>query len=302
MCAGPSCGGPLLGVLSDPSDPLLVEIMFDPHVEDWVRGDATRIRQVLSNFVSNAVKFTATGGIELSVVGQADGQLMFAVKDTGCGIADDVTGTLFSPFTQAEASTAARHGGTGLGLAISKKLVEMMGGTIGLRSAVGTGSTFWFKVPVEPAKMCAFQPVDPNAAAERSALAGVQILVAEDTAVNQRVLERTLGKLGCIVCVVGDGAAALSEVQRVPYDLVLMECHMPRMDGLEATRSIRALARSVAVVPIIALTASGDESDRERCIAAGMNDFLPKPFRADELVSVVKRYVVSASALDAQNR
>lgn len=270
---------------------LLVETVLDPNT-DWVRGDATRIRQVLSNFLSNAIKFTDAGGIVVIAKVEAMGptaQALLQVRDNGCGMSQAVAAKLFTPFTQADASTASRHGGTGLGLAICKRLVEMMGGTLGVDTAPGHGSTFWFRVPVQVAEVCSFQPRQLD---DVKVLAGVRILVAEDTLVNQRVIERTLSKLGCDVEIVGDGAAAVAALSRRPFDLVLMDCHMPTMDGLEATKAIRALAGSVAGVPIVALTASGDERDRQLCLEAGMNDYVPKPFRTEELVEVVRRCAV----------
>ena len=262
-----------------------------PDAVDWVRADASRIRQILSNFTSNALKFTTEGGITIRVsavpLDETRCELSFSVSDTGCGIPPEVCGKLFSPFTQADASTAGRHGGTGLGLAISKRLVEMMSGDIGVRSQPGQGATFWFTVPVSVAQVCAYQPAALAKAV--GTVAGTRILVAEDTLVNQRVVERLLLRLGCVVEIVGDGEAALEAIQRSTFDLVLMDCHMPKMDGLEATRSIRALAGAVGRIPIVALTASADDRDRERCLEVGMSDFLTKPFRADELVAMVER-------------
>lgn len=271
---------------------LLLEIVV-PESVDWVRLDGTRLRQILSNFISNALKFTREGGITVAVSasGRAEGafDLSFHVTDTGCGMSTEVCERLFRPFTQADASTAGRHGGTGLGLAISKRLAEMMGGAVGVMSKEGSGSTFWCTVPVQAAEFCVYEPVPPAFQHSGSGVAGVRILVAEDTVVNQKVVERLLSRLGCEVEIVGDGCSAVAAVQRSPFDVILMDCHMPLMDGFEATRSIRALAGAVGKIPIVALTASADAQDRERCIAVGMNDFLPKPFRPDELVAVVQR-------------
>lgn len=271
---------------------LLIDLVVEPAVPEWVRGDAGRIGQILGNFISNALKFTGEGGITLSVsaVGSEateKRELKLTVTDTGPGVPKDVADRLFQPFTQADASTAARHGGTGLGLAICKRLAEMMGGSVGLISKPGEGAAFWVVVPVKTA-VGPTEPPEP-VSIEFNVLAGTRVLLAEDSLVNQRVVERLLRRAGCIVEVVADGAAALAAVECTPFDVVLMDCHMPKLSGIEATRLIRSLPPPVRGIPIIALTASVDVGDRNVCIEAGMNEFLSKPFRPEQLLSVIQR-------------
>ena len=273
---------------------LFVEMVVEPVVPEWVRGDAGRVSQILGNFISNALKFTQEGGItvSVSVVGSEEKgktELCFKVTDTGAGIPADVAAKLFQPFTQADASTAARHGGTGLGLAICKRLAEMMDGSIGVITRPGEGATFWVVVPVTKALFCHFEPKEPiDTATASSPLAGVRVLVAEDSVVNQRVVERLLARAGCIVEVVADGAAALAAVERTPFDVVLMDCQMPKMSGIEASRLIRLLPPPASQTPIVALTASVEVGDRNMCIEAGMSEFLSKPFRPEELLSLIQ--------------
>jgi CheY-like chemotaxis protein len=226
--------------------------------------------------------------------------LCLSVTDTGSGMPEEVCAKLFSPFTQAEASTAARHGGTGLGLSISKGLAEMMGGEIGVESRVGEGSRFWFTVPASIVEVCAFEP-RPVVESRGTTLAGMKILVAEDNAVNQRVVDRLLTKLGCSVEIAPDGAAAVAAVERSPFDLILMDYHMPKMSGPEAARAIRARPGAQRV-PIIALTASADADDQQKCLDAGMDEILPKPFRPEQLLAVVERCRMPVGARLAGSR
>jgi PAS domain S-box-containing protein len=243
-----------------------------------VRGDPTRLRQVLMNLVGNALKFTVRGRVDISAVQLPtdDGQprIRFAVRDTGIGIASERLNDLFTPFVQADSSTARRFGGSGLGLAICKRLVEAMGGLIGVESRPGTGSTFWFELP--------FELGSPAALAERSALdrtkvPPLRILVVDDVAVNRDMLAEMLRRQGHDILLAEDGARALEIAGRERLDVVLMDVQMPVMDGMEATRRIRKLPGAAAKVPIMALTANVMPAERSRYIASGMNLCLTKP-------------------------
>mgnify|MGYP001614325658 FL=1 len=257
-------------------------------------GDAPRIRQVLLNLIGNALKFTDSGRVEVSAGGQLRPdsriEVTFSVEDTGVGIPAGELPRLFQKFTQLESPGAARRGGTGLGLAISKQLVELMGGTIGVSSQPGKGSRFWFSLPLALAEEAPAARVPEAAAAFEPALARLRVLLAEDNAVNQRVARKMLERLGCTVDVAPNGAVALQMASDSSYDLVLMDCQMPEMDGFEATRALRALWAETARPPIVALTAQAMQGDRERCLAAGMDDYLSKPVQIRELAQLVRKW------------
>jgi signal transduction histidine kinase/DNA-binding response OmpR family regulator len=264
-----------------------------PGLPAWVVGDKQRLRQILLNLLNNAVKFTEKGSITLVVAKTAEGgpnRIRFAVEDTGIGIPEDKHGLLFERFAQLDSSKTRAFGGTGLGLAISKRLVEMMGGRIGMTSTPGAGSTFWFELPLPetaaPARVGERSPVPITERQSRPA----RILLAEDLKANQILVTAILKRAGYQVDVAETGEAAVEAVQRQNYDLVLMDVQMPAMDGLEATRLIRALAGTVANIPIVALTASVLEQDVEACRAAGMDDFVAKPVDRDALLAAVERW------------
>ena len=268
-----------------------LELTFElrPELPAFVRGDEKRLRQVLLNLLSNAVKFTPRGSVRLRVRGsEADGEprLRFEVVDTGIGIPESAKDRLFKEFSQADASINRRFGGTGLGLAISKRLIEAMGGAIGVVSTPGAGSTFWFEIPLQVAEPTA-EPADP-AADLQNPEAALHILVVEDMVVNQKLAKGMLRSLGHVVDIAEDGEAALAKVQARSYDLILMDMQMPRMNGLEATAAIRALESSKSV-PIIAMTANVFDTDRENCLAAGMNDFVGKPINVSDLAAAIAR-------------
>jgi len=272
---------------------LKVTARADSAVPLRVIADAGRLRQILINLCGNAVKFTQQGGVELyveTIVQDADGMtLRFSVRDTGVGIPADRLHRLFEPFSQVDASTTRLHGGTGLGLSIVRRLAGIMGGEAGVESQEGAGSTFWFTVR---AGVCAGPaidaPVEPGRTISRGEEEGrsgarLRILLAEDNAVNEKVACRTLERLGYQVGIARDGSEAVAEWERGCYDLILMDCQMPMLDGYDATREIRRREAGGSRIPIVALTAHAMKDDDRRCFAAGMDDFLTKPIDRERL-------------------
>jgi len=278
---------------------IALECAVEPRVPR-VLGDPTRLRQVLINLIGNAVKFTPEGGsvrLELALgEGEATGaRLAFAVVDTGIGIAPERIGALFQPYAQADSSTSRRFGGTGLGLSISRRLVAAMGGSIAVASELGRGSRFSFelvlpRVPLADARGAPTLASEPMLARH----AGARVLVADDNAVNRRVAQRLLEKLGCTVALVADGEAAIEAVRANDYELVLMDCHMPGTDGYAAARAIRALAGARARVPIVALTADALAESHAASLAAGMDDHLVKPVALSALQAALGRWIEPA--------
>ena len=274
----------------------------DPSIPVILAGDPHRLHQVLSNLVGNAIKFTAEGGVTISarVIERTPGEtrLRFAVVDTGIGIDEAARDRLFAPFVQLDASTTRRFGGSGLGLAICKRLVGLMGGEIAVESVPGEGSTFWFTALLStPTDLEAGAVLEANEYVDRTFdLFGARVLVAEDNPANVRLIERMLGRLGVDSVCVGTGSAAVRAVRESIYDLVLMDLHMPEMDGLTATRAIRAAGHDI---PIVALTADAQVSDRQACIAAGMNDYLSKPVRSADLEAALHRWLQGRDGRDA---
>ena len=260
-------------------------------------GDPTRLGQIVLNLVGNAIKFTSEGKVTirgLRVPSSTSGLVGFRVEveDTGVGIAEDVLPNLFQKFNQADNSTTRRFGGTGLGLAISRELVELMGGRVGVTSNEGKGSLFWMETFLPAAE--AVLPPHSSLRRQRSdtrARKATRVLVAEDNVVNQRVAMRILSKLGYSAELVDNGRAAVEKHRERPYDIVLMDCQMPEMDGYRATRLIRASGGSGANVPIIAMIANAMEGDREVCLAAGMSDYLTKPVVPDRLEKMVDKWL-----------
>jgi TMAO reductase system sensor TorS len=285
---------------------------IDPSVPAAVRGDPVRLRQVLINLAGNAIKFTEAGEVVVRVAAlAADGSLRFEVSDTGIGIAAEAQSQIFSAFTQADSFTTRKYGGTGLGLAICRQLVALMGGVIGVTSEQNRGSTFWFEIRMEPVAAPAVLAVPavrpavahlPAAAAatgvpSATGSVGPLILVVEDNAVNREVAAGMLENLGYRSEAAVNGLLALEAVAETTYAAVLMDCQMPVMDGLTATQEIRRReAGSGGRMPIIALTANAMEANRERCLAAGMDDFLPKPFTQVQLAAVLGRWAPAAHA------
>ena len=276
-----------------------LELVCDiqPSVEPRVLGDPFRFRQVLTNLVSNAIKFTERGSVSVRVSRRADGLLCVEVRDTGIGIPSGSEARIFEPFEQADGSMARTYGGTGLGLAISKRLVALMGGTIAVESEAGKGATFTFTVRFPVIAAAVEEPLAASPApSSKVSLQGVRVLLAEDNVVNQEVAVSLLESLGCQVTSADNGEAAVSKLTAGSHDVVLMDCQMPRMDGFDATRAIRCHEREAGTgrIPIIALTANAMRGDRERCLAAGMDDFVSKPFRLDELRRTLERWVAQA--------
>jgi len=278
-----------------------------PSVPPLFLGDPGRLRQVLTNLVGNALKFTEAGAVALRVTcpstSAEEAVLRFAVTDTGIGIPADRIGSLFTSFTQVNPSTARKYGGTGLGLAISRRIVEAMGGRIGVESELGRGSEFWCTLTLPRLSVTA--ALKPPAAASAPAAPlpdpdqrAARILLVEDNQVNQQVALGLLAKFGWVPDVAGDGLAALEALRARPYELVLMDVQMPGMDGLTATRAIRAGQSGVLDprVPIIALTAHARAEDAEDCQAAGMNDTLTKPIDAMALRRAILRWLPGGEA------
>lgn len=276
----------------------------DPEIPARLVGDPVRFRQILTNLVSNAVKFTERGrvdvAVELEAASGGEFTVRVAVRDTGIGIPPDKLETIFQPFTQADGSTTRRFGGTGLGLSISSRLAELMGGRIWVESEVGKGSTFWVTLcfAAAPADGASFS--EAPAEAGRSAPRSLRILVAEDNPINQKVVAKMLERDGHRVIVASDGRQALELAAREPFDLILMDVQMPGLSGLEVTRRIREQESAGGDhVPIIALTASAMKGDRERCLEAGMDDYLTKPISPAALREAIARYAPSADLLPA---
>jgi signal transduction histidine kinase/FixJ family two-component response regulator len=269
-----------------------------PDLPAHVLGDPGRLRQVLLNLVGNAVKFTEKGSVVISLSrrgGARRPRLRFEVEDTGIGIPAEARNRLFKEFSQVEASITRRFGGTGLGLAISKKIVDGMGGAIGVRSHAGKGSLFWFEVPLREAPALASRPAECDEPTAPVPSRSLRVLVVEDNQVNRRVAAGILARMGHAADFAANGIEAVERVLTqgpgAPYDLVLMDMQMPQMDGLEATRVIRTLDGSAARVPIVAMTANALASDREACLAAGMDDFVSKPVDRRKLERALARAV-----------
>lgn len=265
---------------------------------DCIYSDGTRLRQILHNLIGNAIKFTPTGSVTVraSATPTADDRLtlLFEVVDTGIGLTEDQIDGLFKPFTQADGSTARKYGGTGLGLTLSKQFSKLLGGEIGVESTPGEGSRFWFTIVAPPGNPELMTQETLSAAggpALKTALEKpMRILLAEDNRINQQVVRLMLAPLDCSVDVAGNGLEALQALDTNPYDLILMDVMMPEMDGPTATAAIRALDDAErAATPIIALTANAMKGDRERYVAAGMNDYVPKPIYQDLLIQTILR-------------
>lgn len=294
---------------------------IEPAIPNILRGDSIRIRQILINLLSNAIKFTSKGGIYLKVALVTQNQhsvtVSLSVSDTGIGLSDRDKQLLFRPFTQVDGATTRRYGGTGLGLSISKRLVDMMGGTIEVDSTMGKGSTFTFIVSLDRSPLATGgQPdIDSNESKRRAAFRSHQnlkaspalttndaakapdtvklILVADDNKTSQLVTVLQLKQLGYVGHTVNNGREAVDAALKTPYSLILMDCQMPEVDGFEATGIIRHTESEIGRhTPIIGLTAQAMEGDRERCLQAGMDDYLSKPATLERLKNLVDSWVI----------
>ena len=257
----------------------------DAELPEWVEGDPCRLYQILVNLLGNAAKFSERGEVVLRIRAAGE-RVEFAVIDEGVGIPSDRQARIFEAFAQAEESTARRYGGTGLGLAIAAQLVRRMGGELQVQSAPGAGSKFWFAIPLR----AAMAPAAPAAGADAAPGRPLTLLVAEDDVVSRTLLERMMVKAGHRVMAVEDGSRAVAAVAEQRFDAVLMDVRMPVMDGIEAARRIREQERAAGVrTPIIALTALALPSDGERCLEAGMDLYLAKPYRRADLLAALAK-------------
>ncbi len=283
-------------ILSNPD--VAISLNMSPKLGQDYLGDPSRLIQILNNLMSNAIKFTKQGSIFVTVQPSSvtPSHIRFEIADQGIGIAAKDLEKLFVAFSQAESSTSRRYGGTGLGLSISKKLVELMGGRIGVESKLNEGSTFWFEIPLSIASGVIHSSDKPKNAESKPNhnldVKSARILVVDDNSINQKVALKFLAKFGFQADAVGSGAEALSALTSLPYHLVLMDCQMPEMDGFEATAKIRHdLAEHLRTIPIVAMTANAMQGDREKCLAAGMNDYISKPIDPALLESTIIKWL-----------
>jgi hypothetical protein len=277
---------------------LALELRVAETLPPRVTGDERRIRQILLNLLANAIKFTAEGSVSVEVgaltVPDRRVQIAIAVTDTGIGIDAPALESMFEPFTQGDASATHHYGGTGLGLTIARQLAALMGGTLTAESQPGRGSTFrlGFELSVAREAGRASRPADANREAPApSWRTPPRVLVAEDNPVNQIVIARALERAGCRADIVGDGMQVLEALSERHYDAVLMDCEMPVMDGYEATRELRRRERAGEHVPVIAMTAHAMEGAADECRAAGMDDYLSKPLRREQLNEALARWI-----------
>jgi CheY-like chemotaxis protein len=272
---------------------LEIRLVCGTGVPRWVRGDPTRLRQILYNLMGNAIKFTAAGHVGVEVAARPVGVdrtlLRFDVTDTGIGLEESSIANLFSRFSQADSSTTRRYGGTGLGLAICRQLVERMGGSVGVSSRLGDGSRFWFEVTLEQAAGPLPVPVDVAVADQPLVPSRLKVLVAEDNPVNQQLVEAYLKGAGHEVHLVDNGAEAVAAVADGAFDVVLMDVQMPEMDGVTAARLIRAMGSPASRTAIIALTANALPDQSAEYLGVGMDAYLPKPFKPRQLLQLVAR-------------
>ena len=287
---------------------LALELDVPATLPRWVRGDPVRLRQILTNLINNAVKFTDAGRVSVQVAAAAGGRFRFEVSDTGIGIDPAYHDRLLDPFRQADSSTTRRFGGTGLGIPICRQLVALMDGTFDYVSEPGKGSMFWFEIPLsvgsrEPAQAILNRSdreyPDRANHAEAAARPGTKILLVEDNAVNRLVAKAMLERLGYQVDVAETGVEAVEAAREESYAFILMDCLMPVMDGYEATARIRKMEGPAARTPIIALTALAMTGDKEKCLAAGMDDYLSKPLGPEGLAAVLERCRLDAGEPDA---
>jgi two-component system, sensor histidine kinase len=287
----------LLHSLKSEQQGVLLVQKIDPAMPKSVLGDPTRIRQIIVNLVSNALKFTRQGEVKISVEvidKTADNVVLkVTVSDTGIGIPQQAQSTLFNAFTQADGSTTRKYGGTGLGLAIVSQLVHMMGGTLGVESVEGEGSAFWFSASFQCSKEKP-EIVEQGIDQKQTSLSSAKVLLVEDNEINQMVAQKMLEKVGLKAVLANNGVEALKALDEQSFDLVLMDCQMPEMDGFDATREIRRLdIRSLSDkhLPIVAMTANVMSGDKERCLEVGMDDYIGKPVQRDKLEAMLKKWL-----------
>ena len=280
-------------------------LQIDPDLPRTVRGDAGRLRQVLLNLLVNAVKFTAAGTVMVRVhatPGRGDATTVRCeITDTGIGIDAQILDRMFDLFTQADTSATRNYGGTGLGLAIARELINLMGGTIGADSEPGRGSTFWFELDLSPPIGSSAIPLSPRRETDSARLPGATaplVLVAEDNPMNQIVAVRALERCGYRAQVVSDGHQALQALATRRYAAVLMDCQMPEMDGYEATKQLRRNEGNDWHTPVIAMTAHAMKHDREKCLSAGMDDYISKPMRRQVFVETLRRWIRDDSTVE----
>ncbi len=269
---------------------LTMDLSIAAEVPMFVNGDQSRIRQILLNLMGNAIKFTASGHVSIDVA-MSDGNIRWTVRDTGIGIPDNKQHLLFKRFSQVDQTIARRFGGSGLGLAICERLVTAMGGSIGVTSEPGVGSTFWFSVALPGVPGASALPAPPTIGPCANRVSR-RVLLAEDVEVNQMLAVALLDRAGHRVTVVDNGAEAVAAVQADAFDIVLMDVQMPIKDGIEATKDIRALGGRYAALPIVAVTANVMPDDIDRFRAAGMNDHLGKPFPIDAFEILLDRWCI----------
>lgn len=269
---------------------------IDSKIPSHLRGDSLRLRQILTNLIGNALKFTHKGSVSTVIhivqdrESERDLVLRFEIRDTGMGIDRSQVHLLFHKFYQTDATTTREFGGTGLGLALCKEFVELMGGEIGVESQKNKGTTFWFEIPLRKGEASPFTQKSDQIVCLDEAIVKVKILIAEDNLINQKVFFSMLNTVGLNCEIVDNGALAVERVKKGDIDLVLMDCHMPIMDGFEASQKIRNLSSPFNEIPIIAITANAMKGDREKCLSYGMSDYLPKPIVFEELIQKINEY------------
>jgi CheY-like chemotaxis protein len=277
-----------------------LSVSYEPGLPDDFEGDGMRLRQVIFNLAGNAVKFTSQGKVTIEVTGKQtiDGiwNLTIAVRDTGIGIQPDHIAQLFEDFVQVNSAASRRYAGTGLGLGICQRLAKLMNGSITVESELGRGSAFFFAVPMRRVDAAGNTNRTTDQVATTRTFTG-HLLLAEDNPVNQRLATVLLERLGCSVTLAKNGKEAVELAGKSRYPIIFMDCQMPEMDGFEASRLIRAQLGEGPV--IVAMTANALPGDRERCLEAGMNDYLAKPFERSDLVEILDRYLPADEAIEA---
>ena len=284
---------------------------IDKGCPNKLKGDSLRIKQILQNLVSNAIKFTEQGAVTIKISGskisEGSASLMVYVMDSGLGIAPEGQAKLFTDFTQIDSSTTRKFGGTGLGLAICKQLITLMNGEIGVKSEAGKGATFWFTINLDIDKSIpSKEDTTQKATIEEQPNLNGKVLLVEDNSVNQIVAKTILEKFGLTPVIANDGQEAIQQVVQNKFDLILMDCQMPVLDGFDATARIRQIEienNSSTRLPIIALTANVHDKDKERCLAVGMDGYLAKPIVKDELYLMLQQYLpVQTGSINQANQ